>query len=217
MPRHAQFCVIPSTPSQGAPWCTLLAITCGLELRDRRSLLHKPDMPNRISPSGSPIRSVLLDSNTRVAPDAVSELARPLTGEHALQGLAPRLEPAFGRAVGAIPPRQAILHWPNGDVSLGRVDGNLDTGLSFMASSTAGPLAERCRKPSMTHLRHSGASVRPLEVTPILGSAMSELLAVQARLKKIDVPFDGQTLPHLAQVASGTRTGATGVADRCHR
>jgi hypothetical protein len=142
-------------------------------------------------------------ANTDVTPDPVRGSPRPRADEHGVQGLAARARAALDPAASSIPPRQAILHWPNGDVTLGKVDGSVASGLSFQASSITGPLAERCQKPPMAHLPHAGFSPRALKVTPKPGSAVSELLNVQTQLRRIDTPFSRAALSKLARVAGG--------------
>lgn len=108
-----------------------------------------------------------------------------------------------------MPPRQAILHWPNGDVSAGKVHGSVASGLSFQASSITGPLADRCQKPPMAHLPHAGYSPRPLDVKPSPDRAVSELVNVQTQLARIDVPFSRAALSEIARIAAGGEAGMT--------
>ena len=138
----------------------------------------------------------------------------------ALGGLEPRSSGLDGQHPHTMPPRLAMLRWPNRDVSMGSLTGTLASGLTFHPSSIDGPLAARkgifaninfeelsekflqdpdCSPfPDLTEI-----SLRGIEVVPSPETEVGELPWVRPKLLETVPGVPQNVLTDLADVASG--------------
>lgn len=160
----------------------------------QRTRIHSPPAP----PGGAAARA--------------DQATRP--GSAALQspdGLAGRDSRASAGSDGSVSPR-AVLRWPNGETSHGRLDGITSGSLHFLADGVnGGPLEARCEQrparaeldpgPIPVRLAESPADDGPVHVTPKL----------MRKLPRVDPGV----LQMLARTAA--RTPEAGVSDRAEK
>lgn len=175
-------------------------------------------MPNRISLASGP--DIRVDSFPSALPQEGGHGASKIADAMGTLGLEPRLAGLDRQRAHTMPPRHAVLRWPNRDESQGTLTGSVSSGLTFHPSAVNGPLAERkaifadvdIDDLIANFLKNlgggappnlNGISPRSIEVLPSPEPEMSDLPRVRPKLLDT-VPGVGQdVLTHLADVASG--------------
>lgn len=104
----------------------------------------------------------------------------------------------------SMPPRNALLRWPNGERTRGVLAQTETSELAFEPSAIAGPLAERCNKPNRSQ------TARAIEVESAASVSGAQLQNVRPKLLRgleLELPFDRGFMAHLARVAAGAPGG----------
>lgn len=173
-------------------------------------------MPNRISlPSGPDTR---FDSSPSVVQQEGGHRASKIADAMGALGLEPRSAGLDHQHAHAMPPRRAVLRWPNREVSQGTLTGTPASGLTFHPSSIDGPLADRkslyagisVDDQIAIFLRSLGGSAPPqptgvsprgIAVVPSPETDGSDLPQVRPKLLDTVPGVDRDVLTHLANVA----------------
>jgi hypothetical protein len=171
-------------------------------------------MPNRISAQRPFGTDTGVDVSSGVVQQEVCHEASTIANAMGALGLEPRSASLDGQHSHAMPPRRAVLRWPNRDVSLGHLTGSLASGLTFQPSSITGPLGERGSEGRLSHLTLTEFSPHGIEVVPLPGSEVSELPWVRPKLLDTVPGVDQAVLTNLADVASGVGKNGTPIEDQ---
>lgn len=104
-----------------------------------------------------------------------------------------------------MPPRAAVLRWPNGQTSCGRLAVGPLASLNFMATEIEGPLAQRCQKAD--RIVQAPLDPRPIQVAVVSEGDAEDLLYVEPTLLDTVPQIHPSMLKELAETAGGEDEG----------
>ncbi|MBW8830670.1 MAG: hypothetical protein JF606_14790 [Burkholderiales bacterium] len=104
-----------------------------------------------------------------------------------------------------MPPRAAVLRWPNGQTSFGRLAPSPPGTLNFLATEVEGPLAHRCQKAD--RIPRAQLDPGPFQVAVASQSADGDPLYVEATLLEYVPMIYPSMLKRVAAIAGGEGIG----------